>query len=222
MKRIIIQCSGRKNGGPWTVGRLGGINAKFVSHPDSCRVTPGIKLFKPDDKIPDSSKSWREFLINYNKHADNPDHLLKAGSLYQDKTYGLLISKFGWENTYILSAGWGLVRSDYYLPLYDITFSKKVDDCYRRKKTDKFNDFNHLSPEENGIVDDGIFIFVTSDYLDLLYELTKNIPVKKYIFYISEKTRRLSGYEYIKYHTNQRTNWQYSCAQDFASGKIDP
>jgi hypothetical protein len=221
MKKII-ECSGTKNGEPWAVSGLNGIQIKFVSHPNACKVTPGIKLFRPDDMVPDSSMTWREYLNDYNKHMENPDHLLRAGHLYQDKTYHILVDRFGWENTYILSAGWGLVRSDYYLPLYDITFSKNAADCYKRKRTDKYKDFNHLLIKDKNIDNDQIYVFAGIDYLPLLYELTEHTKIKKYVFHKSDYIKRVDNYKYIKYHTNQSTNWHYSCAQDFANGKINP
>lgn len=222
MNKIIIQCSAKKNGKLWSVSGLDGIQVKLVSHPNSCKVTPGIKLFRPDDVVPDSSMTWREYLNDYNKRKNNPDHLMCAGDLYQDKTYRILVNRFGWDNTYILSAGWGLIRSDFYLPNYDITFSKLADYCKQRKKTDKFKDFNHLLVEKSNDVDYQIYIFVGKDYLPLLYELTRHIQTKKFIFYKSENIKTLDNYEYINYKTNQSTNWHYSCAQDFANGKIDP
>jgi hypothetical protein len=123
--------------------------------------------------VPDNSMTWREYLNDYNKRKENPDHLLRAGDLYQDRTYRLLVDRFGWVHVYILSAGRGLIRSVFYPPYYDITFSKVVTDCYRRKKTDKFKDFNHLLPNEMSIENDQIYVFAGIDYLPLLYELTK-------------------------------------------------
>jgi hypothetical protein len=78
MKKIIIQCSGAKNGEPWKVSRLGGIKVKFVSHPEyRNEVTLGIKLFKPDDMVPDHITSWKQYLSLYNKSKHYPDHLKK-------------------------------------------------------------------------------------------------------------------------------------------------
>jgi hypothetical protein len=216
MKKIIIQCSGRKNGELWTVNRLNGIKVKFVSHPYLCEVTPGINLFRPDDMVPDNSITWREYLSNYNMQGKNPDNLLRAGDLYDNKTYHILIDKFKWENVYILSAGFGLVRSDFYLPLYDITFSKKAKECNRRKKTDKFMDFNHLSADIKNNSGDSVYAFVTPDYLDSFYDLTNCILANKYIFYKSMKIKQYPGYSYKIYKSRIQTNWHYYCAQEFA------
>jgi hypothetical protein len=221
MKKIIIQCSGSKNGEPWTVSGLNGIKVKFVSHPNPCEVTPGLELFRPDDVVPDHITTWRQYLSDYNKRKDNPDYLLKAGDLYQDKTYRILIDKFGWENVYILSAGWGLIRSDFLLPYYDITFSHLADKCVRRYKSDIYQDYNQLKKEPIH-TDNEVYIFVGLDYHPLLNKLTENIPIKKYIFHKSKSLPRKTGFEYIYYRTNRVTNWHYSCAQDFANGKIGP
>ena len=86
--------------------------------------------------------SWRmelrgdSFCQRYN---DNPGrnllHLCPAYQLYQNKTYGLLVDRFGLNTVYILSAGWGLVRADYLLPYYDITFSPSAEAYKRRRES---------------------------------------------------------------------------------------
>ena len=58
-------------------------------------------------------------------------------------------------NTYILSAGWGLINSEFLTPYYDITFSAAADNYKRRRKADTYRDFCML-PED---VDELIVFF---------------------------------------------------------------
>jgi hypothetical protein len=50
------------------------------------------------------------------------------------------VKQFGIENTFILSAGWGLIDATFLTPAYDITFSAKADNFVRRRKRDAFYD----------------------------------------------------------------------------------
>lgn len=61
--------------------------------------------------------------------------------------------RLGVSNVFILSAGWGLVRADYPLPVYDITVAKpaKSADSYKwRRPTDEYHDFCHLHAGDPG------------------------------------------------------------------------
>ncbi|MHB0665642.1 hypothetical protein ACX4MV_12140, partial [Roseomonas mucosa] len=75
-----------------------------------------------------------------------------AGKLYRPKAYALLLEKLGIERLFILSAGWGLVRADFLLPDYDITFSTSAEPWKRRRASDKFSDFNALERTQEDIV----------------------------------------------------------------------
>ena len=70
---------------------------------------------------------------------ENPFGLLQAGRLYKDKTYGMLMEECGPERLYVLSAGWGLIRSDYLTPDYNIIFSnhENVEVFKRRRARDE-------------------------------------------------------------------------------------
>ena len=80
-----------------------------------------IDEFHPDEKIPNSAISWRVYLEKHQKDKN----LLMAYELYSRNEYQSLYEKFG-NSFYILSAGWGLVNSEFKLPNYDITFSGGV------------------------------------------------------------------------------------------------
>jgi hypothetical protein len=66
--------------------------------------------------------------------------------LYENDIYRVLVKQFGVENTYILSAGWGLlINAAFLTPAYDITFSAQADNFVRRRKRDAFCDLSLLT-----------------------------------------------------------------------------
>ena len=109
----------------------------FVSHSEF-----GHPFFKgivasPDEQA-EGEATWRRLVLAYNSSSSNNAFgLHKAYQLYQNPAYEALVNKFGSKEVFILSAGWGLVRSDFLLPTYDITFkgSRNRPYLWRRKKT---------------------------------------------------------------------------------------
>lgn len=103
----------------------------FVADPASAPQSDSVIYKRPDDAA-SSGRSCRDMLEDYNRNRrednprDNPLGLLPAWKLYKNDAYGALAKHFGTDNLYILSAGWGLVKADYLLPCYDITFSASV------------------------------------------------------------------------------------------------
>jgi hypothetical protein len=215
--KIVIQCSATKQdlAGSFMVN---GRRVKFIAHPELHPPVDTEILSRPDNLIPSSSMTWRERLVAYNSSGANPDHLLQAGSLYSPWAYGALLRSVGTENFYILSAGWGLVRADFLLPDYDITFSSQAEAWKRRTKRDAFSDFAHLSQAAINS-DETVYFFGSKEYLPLYYELTRNVIARKVVYFVSNRIIRNDAYHYIRYG-GRGTNWHYRCASDFLAGKI--
>ena len=176
--------------------------------------------FHPDEKIPNSAISWRVYLEKHQKDKN----LLMAYELYSRNEYRCLYKKFG-NSFYILSAGWGLVNSEFKLPNYDITFSNsaKVNIDAKRSENNNnlpiYNDFNQLVINDN---EDIIFIG-SPDYIQLFIILTQNLPNRKIIYWKSKSLRRIypnDTFEYRYFQTNTRTNWHYELACAIACGII--
>jgi hypothetical protein len=185
----------------------------FVALPEVAPKNGDDVLYcTPDDNIPDLAKKWRD-LIDEQTHED----LMCAFKLYNNEVYRSLYKKFG-EHFYILSAGWGIIRSTYKLPAYNITYSKHGDNLTRRTNDMQWNDFNHLQDDaDKGKIpsDAKIVLFAGPDYLNQFYTLTSKIKNTKIIFYKSEGIDRRNGYIYEHYDDNIRTNWFYKAAHDF-------
>ena len=213
--KAVIQCCASKRDRPW---RWQGKPVRFVAHPDLYERSEGALCFLPDDPVPGYPYTWRQGLVAYNRIGKNPDGLCRAGDLYEQPAYGQLVEACGWEDTYILSAGWGLVRADYFLPWYDITFSARAAPGQRRRRADRYHDFNQLAgadldPEER------IYFFGGKDYLPLYYQLTRGLPGQKVIYHTAKSLRRQEGYRYIEYGKSF-TNWHYRCVKDFVAGRV--
>lgn len=207
--KIVISCCARKNGGPFIHnGRM--IN--FISQVD--QVVPNNEIyFHPDDSVPNGDITWRE-LVNQQGLNNN---LQSAYELYSPAIYSSLFQKFG-NDLFIFSAGWGIIRADFKLPKYNITFSNNnnVPDYARRDITPDFKDFNHL---EDISENEEIKLIAGSDYVLPFCELTKNLPNNKIIIYKNQNLLNNNQYlnnktfQFRHYQTNRRTNWHYEYAQ---------
>jgi hypothetical protein len=62
-----------------------------------------------------------------------------------------------------LSAGWGLIRTDFLTPCYDITFSQSAEGYKRHRKADRYQDFRTLPARS----DEDIVFFGGKDYVRL-------------------------------------------------------
>ena len=213
--KIVIQCAGRKFENAGRLTTLSGEKVLFVAHPE--RYTEQDKCCRPDDLREDMDCTWRDNLQSYNQQGSNPNHLYPAGDLYKPSIYKTLVEKFGSHNVFIISAGWGLIRSDYLIPYYDITFSSQGKPYSKRNPRDRFEDFNQLS-DSSIHPDETIYFFGGQSYLPLYRSLTQNLTARKVIYHSQGSTYHLQGYECI--HYGCYTNWHYICAQAFIDGRI--
>ena len=218
--RIVIQCAGRKHGGAGRLKNASGVSVVFVAHPEKCTQTESSAHYcRPDDEVGIGVGTWREYLALYNRQSLNPDGLFRAAELYKPPVYQALVEQYGWQNVFILSAGWGLIRSDFLTPYYDITFSNQSPPCNRRRPGDRFQDFNHLRDVDISS-NETVYFFGGKDYLSLYYSLTQDIAARKVIYHLQHNLSLCQGYEYIRYRSCRRTNWHYSCVQDFMEDKV--
>jgi hypothetical protein len=189
-------------------------NAKpvlFVADPQTAPASQDYLYATPDERS-DRNVSWRELVLAYNKSPNhNPLGLLPAFELYENRIYGELAERFGLNNTYILSAGWGLIAAGFLTPYYDITFSQSAEPYKRRKKTDRYRDLCMLPAES----EDEIVFFGGKDYLPLFCSLTGSVKGPKKVFYNSKSLPYAPRCSLVKFETTTRTNWHYECAEAF-------
>jgi hypothetical protein len=206
---IVIQCAASKRPDAGHLVTSDGRAIKFVAHPEIAPAEPNHLIARPDD-TPENGMSWRTQLLKYNEtQKRNPQRLLPAYQLYENKTYRLLVERFGSKSVYILSAGWGLIHSDFLTPHYDITFSLSADAYKRRRRTDRFQDFCMLSDE----ADEEIVFLGGKDYLPLFCELTRRAKGQRIAFFNSANAPQFQNCTFKRFETRTRTNWHYECAK---------
>jgi len=213
---VVIQCAASKRPDAGHLITSGGRPINFVAHPELAPTQDNRLYARPDD-ISENGMSWRAKLWIYNKsQKDNPLRLWPAYKLYKNKAYGLLVNRFGLESVYILSAGWGLIRSDFPTPYYDITFSQSADPYKRRRRTDRYDDFRMIP---DGVKDEILFIG-GKDYLPLFCQLTNKTEGKRVAFFNSANVPRFEGCVFKRFETRTQTNWHYECANALLSGRV--
>jgi hypothetical protein len=214
--KIVIQCAASKRPNAGHLVTRDGKPVDFVAHPE---LAPSDRIYARPDDISDRGMSWREQLRKYNaQQKTNPLGLILAYQLYENKLYGALIDRFGIENVYILSAGWGLIRSDFLTPFYDITFSQSAERYKIRRKADRYDDFRMLPNEAAG----EIVFLGGKDYLALFCKLTESAKGKRIAFFNSANAPRFDNCQFKRFETATRTNWHYECAKALIGGQIRP
>lgn len=209
----VIQCAGSKQREGGYLSNQTGERVVFVAQPDLAPKADGYEPVHPDGAAP-GGRTWREEVLAYNESEDNPQGLYTAWELYRPAAYRRLIEALGVENVLVLSAGWGLVRADFRLPMYDITFTSQVKKdrpwTYRRK-SDVYDDFLHL-PESTT---EPIYYFGGSDYVNLFCRLTQHVQSLRTVYYKSAVPPKAPGCVTEQYPANRNTNWHYDCADWF-------
>ena len=211
--KIVVQCASSKRSDAGSLKSADGRNLVFVADPDSAPPKVGVVYARPDD-LSDGRRSWRDVLVEYNRTgAGNPLCLSPAYELYRNPAYSNLVDRFGRNNVFILSAGWGLIRADFLTPQYDITYSQSAEKYKRRRRNDTFRDFHQLTDDETN----EIVFFGGKDYLNLFCELTRNVNGEKKVFYNSSRAPQIPGMTFERFETRTKTNWHYECVRAFLS-----
>jgi hypothetical protein len=129
--------------------------------------------------------------------------------------YTGLVDKFGSVNVFVLSAGWGLIRSGFLTPQYDITFSPGADPYKRRRRADRYLDFQQLASR-----DEQVLFLGGADYLPLFCALTAHVQAGRIVYFNSVRPPDVPHCRAIRYETTRKTNWHYACAADLIAGKL--
>lgn len=225
---VVISCAGSKAPSAGRLRTPDGRQVAFVAHPElmqESRIDPNLVYDSPDDQS-GFGVTWREKLAEYNEEyrrtGSNPHDLLPAFQLYKNRTYRDLVGRFKLENVFIISAGWGIIRSDFLTPHYDITFSSMAPPAERRDyaRDGGFMDYNALADAQE--VFEGPVVCVASQaYLPLFHKLTESLDCEKLAFFVTNVPPDLPGCKPVRYEVRgMANNWQYRCARDLIDGKL--
>ncbi|MES9874480.1 MAG: hypothetical protein ABW146_15315 [Candidatus Sedimenticola sp. 6PFRAG7] len=216
--KIVIQCAAKKDPNAGYLINGEGKPVLFVANPEKAPPSD-ICLYAHPDDLAERGKTWRELLIDYNNRTENnPLNLCPAYTLYSNSTYALLVDRFGADNVFILSAGWGLISAEFLTPKYDITFAQTPRDQKYKQRSNwgQYRDICMLPTE----ADDDLVFFGGKGYLPLFCALTRSYRGHRFVFYNSNIEPDTPGCALVRYPTTTRTNWHYSCAKDFMAGTI--
>ena len=215
-RRVVMQCAKSKRPGGWFFD-LDGTEIRFVADPALAPSVPGTRAVHPDD-IAHDGQTWRSFVLAYNARyraiGSNPFGLHAAGQLYTNPAYASL-GRLA-DHAYILSACWGIVRSDFLLPNYDVTFSRSpgTPDHALRRSDDGWLDFNML-PQDC----DTELVFVGGrSYLPAFERLSRSYSGKRIAYHSLSDAPAIPGVEMRRFDTNKRTNWHYELASVMTAG----
>jgi hypothetical protein len=119
-----------------------------------------------------------------------------------------------------MSAGWGLIRSDFLTPYYDITFNAQADAYKRRRTKDRYNDFNMLPND----TDEQIVFLGAKDYRPLFYTLTDRVRGERIVLFKSKYApQKHSNCTFRNFETadpQNRRKWHYECADALIEGNL--
>lgn len=211
---VVIQCAATKRQDAGHLKTRDGNSVLFVADPSlAARANPSsVILYARPDDLSDTGQTWREQLLHYNQDpGSNQLGLHRAIDLYLNPSYARLAKEVGATKTFILSAGWGLIRGDFLTPNYDITFSASADVYKRRRKTDTYCDLRMLS-EDAG---EPVGFFGGKDYIPLFLRLTRTGVLHRKVFYNSVTPPSAQGCELSRFPTTTRTNWHYEAVNAF-------
>jgi hypothetical protein len=213
---VVIPCAASKRPDAGCLLTRDGHPIDFVAHPQLAPSQTKHVYARPDD-LSEAGLTWRVQLRKYNEQPEcNPLRLLPAYQLYENKCYRGLVSRFGVHSVYILSAGWGLIRSDFLTPYYDIIFSQSADDYKIRRRADRYDDFRMIP---NDTTREIVFLG-GKDYLPLFCSLSENVKGKRIAFFNSVNAPHFGNCVFKRFETTTRTNWHYECASALIAGKL--
>lgn len=215
--KIVISCCDSKNG---SLFQHNGAVINFVSQVTGLAQVNGLNV-RPDDSIPNESITWRELIAQQQIRGD----LQLAYRLYKPSIYSSMYQHYK-NDFFIFSAGWGIVRADFRLPKYNVTFShnQNVPAYARRRRDDVFNDFNQLEGTEG---DERIVLIAGKDYVLPFCQLTEDLPNEKIIIYKSKRLLNNNPYlgkhnfHFIHYQTSRSMNWHYEFAKRLINNEIE-
>jgi hypothetical protein len=217
--KIVIQCARSKDPQAGTLKTPAGIPVSFVANPELVEEKDTDTIYQRPDDITDNNKSWRDLLLQYQTESTNPWNLVPTYKLYSKPMYTNLVEKFGEDNIFVLSAGWGLINASFLLPKYDITFSNLAAKHVIRKPKDLYLDFCFLPLD----TDEDLLFLGGKDYLPSFIHLTSQYKGRKIIMYNSKSKPKVpKEYYLIKYDIpTNKTNWHYDAGKQIINEGVN-
>ena len=219
--KVVMICAKEKKGNSNIIHENFNHPITFVAQPN------GVNTFLPDGDIPNLNMTWRDYVTNNQNNNVIP---FKSYQLYIHGVYQNLFNFFRYR-LFILSAGWGLVKAEFRLPNYNITFSSSAKPEYKRVFNNldpSFNDFNDLTYNHNvglNSENEDIVFIGGRTYIKQFIARTDGIGKNKIIYHFGNEPLVVlpDNFFYVQYVPNNPNNyrtWHYELAQKYADGEI--
>jgi len=190
----------------------------FVADPDQAPGEPGVCYARPDSRS-NFCITWRKLLLGYNENPrNNPLRLLPAWRLYPDEIYAQLVEQLGAHKTYVLSAGWGLIKASFLTPNYDITLHPDAEPFRRRAPADEYADFCMLPAG----CDEDLYFFGGKEFIPLFCRLTAAHQGQRIVFYHGANPPEAAGCTLRKFESGSGDDWHHECAAAFLADRPKP
>lgn len=210
---VVIQSSPDRQPKAGRIEKKAGQPVLFVADPTRAHNDEGVYHARPD-ALSNFCIPWRDLVASYNAHPrNNPLGLLPAHELYREEIYTQLVEQLGAERVFILSPGWGLIKSSFLTPDYDITLDANAEPYRRRKTTDNYADFCML-PRHS---DENLYFFGDRDCHSLFCKLTETHRGTRIVFHPEECPPKAPGCELRPVESDGQTGWYRNCAKAFLS-----
>lgn len=232
--KIVIPCANSKypiEGGEFYgfMRDKDGKPVMFVDNPQLAPYSVHFRYVSPTCHY-DDRMTFQDELCSYNERFKsdgyNPFHLLPAYQLFRNPIYRDLAEsdKYGKDGVYIFATPWGIVRADFLLPMYDLTFSSNQDvkEYMRRGQDDTYNDKDLCHLDNNS--DETLNFIGLRSYIQPFRRLTRDYLGKKVVYYKSQLPRRFfnTDVELVKCVGIKGTqNWHYQCARRKMNSRCD-
>jgi len=190
----------------------------FVADPDQAPGDPGICHARPDSRS-NFCITWRKLVVGYNENPrDNPLGLLPAWQFYRHAIYARLVEQLGANRTYVLSAGWGLIKASFLIPNYDISLSPDVEPFRRRNAADAYDDFCMLPANS----EEDLYFFGNEEYVPLFCHLTAAHRGRRIVFYHGANPPTAPGCTLRKFEPGSGRHWHHECAAEMLADRPKP
>jgi hypothetical protein len=214
----VIQAAAGRQPGAGHMKTRDGRRVLFVADPARAPVEPDVCHARPD-ATSNFCVSWRKLVLGYNENPrDNPLGLLPAYLLYPDEIYSQLVEQLGSYKVYILSAGWGLIKSSFLTPNYDISLGPDAEPFRLRHSEDTYSDFCMLPANS----DEDLYFLGGEEYLPLFCRLTAAHPGRRIVFHPSAKPPEAPGCTLRRFESGAGTQWLEECAKAFLADQSRP
>lgn len=218
---IVMPCCGTKNE---KICHLKDLNIIFNARQqqiinDTIYTTPYASVKSVIDNYPDENITWYDFVSKSQNISYDIFNMRIAYDMYKNKTYKLVYEAFK-NKMYILSAGWGIIRSEFKIPAYNIVYKTGKDNNYRNNSfIAPWKDFNHLL-EDYPNKDVNVIFAGGQSYWSAFTKLTTGFN-RKMLYNSFKTTPRKEGIncEEFYYNCKAKTNWHYIPLQEIAKLK---